>query len=407
MQLVSVVSTAGETHRALAEICANASHRLRGAKPDLVLAFITAKHLQNPGDAAAIGNALREQFPTALFLATTGVGAIGDGREVEGRPAISLLAAVLPGVELRAFHLTNADIPLYSGPEAAQRWRNLLQPLDAGGEPTSDALPPGEDPTVLLLPDPFCTGLGEVIAGLDAAWPGGHVVGGVASGFREPGQHRLLLDDEIHDGGVLGVMMYGDVRVDIRVAQGCRPVGQPLFVTQAQGRRLIALDGRPAADVLQEVFETSDDGERERMGQSLFLGIGLVDRETYGRGDFLVRHILGAEPDTGALIVQGELQEGQVVQFHVRDGQSSEEDLRAHLASVPPGAAGAILFACLGRGQALYGVPDHDAQVIRDAYGDVPLAGLFCNGEVGPVNGETFLHGYTASLCFLRPRESR
>ena len=140
------------------------------------------------------------------------------------------------------------------------------------------------------------------------------------------------------------------------------------------------------------------------MRQSLFIGLGLVGRDSYGRGDFLVRHILGAEAETGALLVQGEFSESQVVQFHVRDAESSADDLRRHVESVPAGAAGAIMFACLGRGEALYGAPDFDTQLIRDAYGDLPVGGFFCNGEIGAVNGRTFIHGYTASVCFLRPK---
>jgi len=415
MQFISVLSTSTETDRALAEVCAAATWRLKGARPDLVLLFVSPQHLGDDAAAVAISTTIREHFPTALLIGTTARGVFGDGREVEHHAALALTVAVLPGVELRGFHLLPTDVPLYAGPESAGRWRNLMAPPppEASGEAASDdqavASPPlgADEPMILLFPDPFCPGLAEVVAGLDAAWPAGRIVGGIASGFREIGQHRLFLDDEIHAAGVAGLLMYGDVEADIRVAQGCHPVGQPLFVTGVRDHRLLTLDGRAAADVLQETYENAPDADRERMRQALFIGLGLVGRDSYGRGDFLVRLILGAEAETGALFVQGDLEENQVVQFHVRDAETSTDDLRRHLSTVVGGAAGILLFSCVGRGEALYGIPDADTQSIAAAHPGVPIGGFFCNGEIGAVNGRTYLHGYTASLCFFRPRSRR
>lgn len=412
MQFISVISTSTETDRALAEVCAAATWRLKGARPDLVLLFVSSHHAGDDAAAVAISAAIREHFPTALVVGTTARGVFGDGREVEHHAALALTAAVLPGVEVRGFHLAPADVPLYAGAESAGRWRNLLAPTepeaDAEVEDVSrDADADADAPTILLFPDPFCPGLAEIVAGLDAAWPAGQVVGGLASGFREAGQHRLFLYDEIHAAGVVGLLMYGDLEVDVRVAQGCHPVGQPLFVTGAHEQRLLTLDGRPAVDVLQETYENAPDADRERMRQALFIGLGLVGRDSYDRGDFLVRHILGAEAESGALLVQGAFEENQVVQFHVRDADTSTDDLRRHLATVRPGAAGVLVFSCVGRGEALYGMPDADTQTIAALHPGVPVGGFFCNGEVGAVNGRTYLHGYTASLCFVRPRSHR
>jgi small ligand-binding sensory domain FIST len=412
MQFISVISTSTETDRALAEVCAAATWRLKGARPDLVLLFVSSHHAGDDAAAVAISAAIREHFPTALVVGTTARGVFGDGREVEHHAALALTAAVLPGVEVRGFHLAPADVPLYAGAESAGRWRNLLASTDpeTDAEAEADAVvpdPDAETPTILLFPDPFCPGLAEIVAGLDAAWPAGQVVGGLASGFREAGQHRLFLDDEIHAAGVVGLLMYGNLEVDVRVAQGCHPVGQPLFVTGAHEQRLLTLDGRPAVDVLQETYENAPDADRERMRQALFIGLGLVGRDSYDRGDFLVRHILGAEAESGALLVQGAFEENQVVQFHVRDADTSTDDLRRHLSTVPPGAAGVLVFSCVGRGEALYGMPDADTQTIAALHPGVPVGGFFCNGEVGAVNGRTYLHGYTASLCFVRPRGQR
>ena len=62
---------------------------------------------------------------------------------------------------------------------------------------------------------------------------------------------------------------------------------------------------------------------------------------------------------------------------------------------------GSVLCACNGRGQGLFGTPHHDAAAVAEALGPIPTAGLFCNGEIGPVGGANYLHGFTASIALL------
>jgi small ligand-binding sensory domain FIST len=204
---------------------------------------------------------------------------------------------------------------------------------------------------------------------------------------------------------LVGVALSGNVTVDTIVAQGCRPIGQPMFVTRCERNVLHELDGRRAIVVMQALHDTLSPRDRELLRSSLFLGVVMDEsRQEYTHGDFLIRNVLGIDPQQGSLVVGTALHQGQVVQFHLRDAQTSAEDLTALLARYRERPAGSLLFSCLGRGQHLYGQADHDTEAFRAAVGDVPLGGFFCNGEIGPVRGRTFLHGYTSAFGLFRPR---
>jgi small ligand-binding sensory domain FIST len=122
----------------------------------------------------------------------------------------------------------------------------------------------------------------------------------------------------------------------------------------------------------------------------------------FGRGDFLIRDVLGADPKTGAVAVGDEVEVGATVQLQVRDADSADEDLRDLLWSRT--ADGALLFTCNGRGTSLFGIESHDARLVSDALDRAPLAGMSCAGELGPVGGRSFLHTFTASLLLLHDR---
>jgi small ligand-binding sensory domain FIST len=223
-------------------------------------------------------------------------------------------------------------------------------------------------------------------------------VGGLASSAVGPGGNRLVHDDMVTSTGGVAVMLTEEVPVRAVVSQGCRPIGQPLTVTRAERNLVFELAGRPAVQRLQDLVVAADDAERDLMRQGLYVGV-VVDehKPDFGRGDFLVRNLLGADRRTGALAVGEVVEVGQTVQFHVRDAGAADEDLRLLLDGVE--GAAALLFTCNGRGRALFGAADHDAGAVEDALGAVPLAGAFCAGEIGPVGGRNHLHGFTASIA--------
>ncbi len=365
-------------------------------EPDLLLVFTSMHYVSQQ---AAVASALRAHFPKAVILGCTGAGVIGAGHEVEEGSAFSVTAAHLPGVTIAQFHADADSMPSPDAPPEA--WYRLV------------GIEPDHDPHFLLLADPFSLDAEALIGGLDFAFPGAAKIGGLASGAQRPDGHVLYLGEQAYRGGAVGVALAGDIVVDTVVAQGCRPIGEPMRVTEADRNILEALDGKPAMEALQETFAALEERDRALAQRSLFLGVAmdpLVDQVS--AGDFLVRNILGADADRGVLAIGALLSEGQLVQFHVRDAETSAEDLRLLLEAYGQGArglpaVGALLFSCTGRGRGLYGEVDHDAGVFHELVGRLPLGGFFCNGEIGPVAGTTYLHSYTSSFGLFRPRVSR
>jgi small ligand-binding sensory domain FIST len=328
------------------------------------------------------------------FLGCSGGGVIGGREEVERAPAVTLVSARLPDVRLKPFHVSG-PLPDLDGPP--ETWERLI------GVRAQD------EPQFVLLADPFSGRPEALLAGLDYAFPDSPKIGGLASGATSPGLNALFLDDDLFTEGTVGVALSGDVAIDTVVAQGCRPVGELMRVTGCRGNFLFELDGRPAFEVLRELIAALDERDRQLANTALFAGV-LMDefREEPRVGDFLIRNLIGVDPRRGAIAVGENLQEGMSLRFHVRDAETSAEDLHTMLKSyektLPGPVSGALLFSCLGRGEGLYGRPNFDTSVFREYLGDVPVAGFFCNGEIGPVGGATFLHGYTSSFGLFRPR---
>lgn len=368
--------------------CADLAAQLDHEPPHLLLVFVSSDY----GSALEeLSGRITAALQPGLILGCTAGGLIGDGRELEDGTALSMAAAVLPGVDLSAFHID----------------ANAL-PADAAGLERALGVPSERAPQFILLPDPFTFDTEVLLRRLDEVYPGSGKIGGLASGGRRPGSNFLFLGDQVFRAGAVGVAMTGNVVLDTVVAQGCRPIGDPMFVTRCDRNILVDVDGEKPLDVLRELHERLEPRDQELVSHSLFLGIVMDPRrQEYHQGDFLIRNLAGVDPESGVMAVGALLEESSVVQFHLRDARTSAEDLEAHLQryrdeprSTPP--QGALLFSCLGRGKHLYGAEDHDSRVFRELLGEIPLAGFFCNGEIGPVQGQTLLHGYTSAFGLFR-----
>jgi len=374
--------------------CAEGVTRNLGPEPvSLALAFVT------PHFAAyypELHGLVDRYLEPETFVGCSGGGVIGGREEVEHAPAVTLVAARLPDVRLSPFRI-DGPLPDLDGPPDA--WERLV------------GVGAGEDPEFVLLTDPFSVRTEALLAGLDYAFPNSAKIGGLASGGTSPGLNALFLDGNTFPDGAVGIALGGNVALDTVVAQGCRPVGNLMRVTGCDRNLLYELDGRPAFEILQELFAGLDERDRHLASTALFVGVVMDEfREEPRVGDFLIRNLIGIDPRRGAIAVGERLQEGMSVRFHLRDAETSAEDLHAMLRgyekSSPETASpsGALLFSCLGRGEGLYGRPNFDTGVFREHFGDVPVGGFFCNGEIGPVGGATFLHGYTSSFGLFRPR---
>jgi len=388
MRWASVLSRCPDAAEAFVEAAAEVERQLDGLPADLLLAFLSAGHAPA---AEWLAEAASRRFPAALLAGCTGGGVIGGAREAEAVPALSLTAAALPGVEASAFHVEMTGLPAEGD---AGAWRRLV------------GTPPEAAPKLLLLADPFTIDADALVAGLDRAYPAAPKFGGLVSGGRRPGDHRLLLGPRVHRSGALGVSLSGDLEVDTVVAQGCRAIGSPMIVTRCRDGLLLELDRGKPLEVLSAIYRGLDPRDRALMQHSLFVGLDMRgDRVEHDPSEFLVRNLVGADQASGALAVGAELRPMQVVQFVLRDARTAEEDLRRHLERRGQSAArpaGALLFSCTGRGAGLFGRPDHDTGLFEEVLGPAPLGGFFCNGEIGPVGGTTFLHGYTSAFALFR-----
>jgi small ligand-binding sensory domain FIST len=393
MQWVSELSTAPSFVDALSEAAAGVSARLGGSAPTIVFAFASPHHREH---FAALPSAVAETLDTATVFGCGAAGIIGGARELERSPALTLVGAVMPSVELRPFHVDTRGLPATDA--GAVEWHERI------------GIVPDDAETIVLLADPHTSHVMPLLAGLDRAYPNATKVGGLVSGSAPPVGAALFAGQRTYQEGTIGLAISGNVAVDTIVAQGCRPIGTPMFITRADANLAHELDGRSSARVLQETYEQASPRDRELMRGALFLGLaGAPDREVYGQGDFLVRNVLGLDARTGALAVGANLRTGAVVQFHVRDAETSAADLEQHLAryrerGVRP--AGALMFSCVGRGVGLYGHPNHDTDELIDSIGRSPgelaVGGFFGNGEIGPVGRQTHLHGYTTVIALFR-----
>jgi small ligand-binding sensory domain FIST len=385
MPFVAALSVHPEAAEATGEVAGRILEHL-GAAPDLAVLFCSPHHVE---DVAEIAAAVRTTVEPGVLLGATGVAVVGGDREVEDGPAISLWAARL------------------AAPPRPVRVTAVRTPSGAAvGGLTADTCGPGE--VLVLLADPFSLPVDDVVELLGQLDPPVPVVGGAASAARGPGGNRLVLDGEVVTDGGVGVVLPAEVVTTSVVSQGCRPIGEPMIVTRAERNVLLELAGRPALTRLEEVATAADPEERGRLAAGLHLGIAVDEhRMTFGRGDFLVRNVIGADREAGALAVGNRVAVGTTVQFQVRDADAADEDLHAvlALASTDAPADGALLFTCNGRGQRLFGDPDHDARAVDATVRSGAVAGMFCAGEIGPVGARSYVHGFTASVLLFRDQE--
>jgi len=351
--------------------------------PDLALIFVTAPYAGALADMAAT---VRSTLAPGALLGCAAVSVVGGEREVEDGPAVSLWAGHVGPVV--PFHVTASPGP--SGPLSGQAGPSFAGLPDP---------PPGAS-ALLMLPDPFTFPTEDFLRHADATFVGLPVVGGMASAARGPGGNRLAIDGQVVTSGAVGVFLGPGVSVSTVVSQGCRPVGSPFIITKAEQNVVYELAGRPALERLQEVAAGLSHDDRRLLSDHVHMGRVIDEsRSDFDRGDFLVRNVLGADPENGAVAVGDLAEVGSTAQFQVRDAKSADEDLR-HLLEGRH-AESALVFTCNGRGTNLFDEANHDAKLVSEMLGSPPAAGMFCAGELGPVGGRNFVHGFTASLVLL------
>jgi small ligand-binding sensory domain FIST len=392
MKWASHLSTQNNIEACVDESVEAILSQMDGKSVDLTIIFVSPQFKDKYEE---IPKLIRDRISSKHFLGCSGGGIIGGGKEAEQQAAFSITCANLPDVEIQGIHTDTMKLP--DQDTAPSVWREWL------------GVDVEKNPSFIFLADPFSFQGEEFLAGVDFAYPNSSKVGGLASGAQAQGGNALYLNDKIHNNGLIGLALSGNIGMDTIVAQGCRPIGEPVKVSKCDGTLLTGMDGQPPLELLQSVYEGLDENDKSLVQTSLFLGIEMDPlKDNPQQGDFLIRNIMGVEREIGGIHVGTLLREGQLVQFHLRDKAMSAEDLKLMLTRYKANknfknTSGALLFSCLGRGQYLYGKPNHDADMFRDHIGDIPLGGFFCNGEIGPVGKTTFLHGYTSSFGIFHP----
>jgi small ligand-binding sensory domain FIST len=364
-----------------------------GGHADLVVVFASPQLCDDP---PAVRAAIAAELAPRHMIGCMGAGVVGTGREVETDAALVVWAAVLPAARItpiRAVGRRDSD-----GELEISGW-----PVAEGDDPP-DRPRPANGEVVIALADPFSYPVDTLLRIANSAQWRPTIVGGLAAGGDRPGDHVLWLDDEHMCDGLVGVRI-GGIDVTTAVSQGCTPIGPDMVVTDGDNAgRIYSLAGAPALSKLQDILDGLDDATLELVNSGITLGIVMNENQPdYQSGDYLMRGILGADADNGAIHVGEQVRVGQTVRLHVRDNVSASDDLHAvtHAAAQrhQREIAGALMFTCIARGAAMFHEAHHDAGVLATRFGDPPVAGLFCNGEFGSVGGRNYLHAFTATIA--------
>ena len=364
-----------------------------GVQPDVALLFTSGDHISHTEEIAAT---VVELLAPAAFVGTTAVSVAAGEREIEEQTAAVLWAGSLGsgiGRRARAVQLSGVPDPAADDDALAA----AFDEVDATG-----------DPSMVLLADPYSYPVDAALSHWAERWPHVSVLGGLSSGAPMPGGNRIVVDGGVHRSGAAALILGGSVTVTHLVSQGCRPIGQPYIITEAEGNVVKSLGGLPPFERLQQMFSKLDPADQRLVQRGLHVGRVTDEAKVeFERGDFLIRGVLGADRESGAIAIGDEAPIGATVQFHVRDSLTAHEDLVAALQNRPSpamSASGTLLFTCNGRGTHLFETPHHDAQTIVERTG-TELAGMFCAGEIGPVGSRSYVHGFTASVALFTDGE--
>ena len=398
MQFASAISRNENTALAARELSESVRRQLRG-DIDLLVVFFSIDHREK---AERLTKTLRRELAPNVLLGCTCGSVLGGEREIEGEPAISVLAATLPDVDITPFRVDMEEMEYLLDDTEEGELAERLE-VDEPGEICHGTR------AYIVFADPYTTPIVDWLAATDGLTPLAPTIGGMASGISGPGECVLALDGELYDQGLVGVRLGGDLEVETIVNHACRPIGETLLVTQADGNRLDTLGGIPALEVAQRLVGSLPEHEQELAQRGLYIGVVIDEYQPeFGRGDFVVRGVLSGDDETGALVIGDEVRIGQTVQFHVQDPEAAHHDFRCQLQKVAcneTAPAGGLLITSSGRGIDLFDMPSHDVRCILEAVPETPLAGFFADGEFGQVGISSLMHCFTASMMLFRPMD--
>ena len=315
-------------------------------------------------DAASIVESLREKTGVSDWIGTVGIGIIASGTEYLDEPALAAMVADLSADQYRVF----------SG-------RTRL----AGDAPAHFGV---------IHADPRTPDVAELIADMSSKVASGFLVGGLSSSrVRE-----VQVANAVISGGLSGAVLAASVGVSTRLTQGCAPLPGRYRVTACDANVIRTLDGRPALGVMKQAIGEVLARDLRRAAQFIHVGLPVAGSD---RGDYLVRNLVGIDSDKGLIAIGDIVEPGAELMFCKRDAESARLDLRRILdelrAEAPARVRGALYFSCVGRGEHMFGSRGAELGLVKEALGELPLVGFFCNGEIS----HDRLYGYTGVLTIF------
>ena len=385
-------SAASSTDKSLSNAIDSIATQLKNdvSTLDLAVAFVSMEYAEQFDESLA---ELGEKIGARNFVGITAESIVANESEHEMVPAVSVWAAELPQVSIESMHLRYEHI---EDGGAITGW-NDISPVA------------WEDcQAFFLLADPYSFPADVLLHRFNEDHSGVPVFGGNASGANQPDDARILVNSQVHTDGAAAVLVGGDIRIRSMVSQGCRPIGTPMVVTRSEQNEIFELGGLTAIEQMKKIFSELPTRDQRAFQQGLFLGRVVNEyQDKFSQGDFLIRNVMGIQPDNQSVVVADYIRPGVTVQFHIRDQETATAEMKQLLAEIrevdnrPELNRSGLLFSCNGRGSRMFDHPHHDAALIRSVLGDIPLAGCFAGGEFGPLAGQNFVHGFTASLAVV------
>jgi len=367
----------------------NLRAQLLAPQVSLGLVFMSPKFFPHARQTLEI---LRVHARIPLLAGCSSTGLIAGANEIESATGFVLALYSLPGAELKGFRFTQKHVEEANG---RPYWQ-----LETGVEPK-------QTNGWLVFIDPFHLDAESWLRSWNEAYTSLPALGGLASGVFSDQTTQVYLNGDVFEEGGVAISVGGDVKLAGVISQGCTPIGEAWTLTRVEHNLIRQIANRPAYTVLAETFQKLPPAEQQKARGNLFIGLVVNEYlEDFHRGDFLVRNLIGGDPNSGVLSVGAMPRAGQTMQFQRRDAAAANEDMNELLSRAQKDLSattiyGGCLCSCNGRGQNLFGRPNHDAEMVQQRVGPLGLAGFFCNGEIGPVGPKNFLHGYTASLALF------
>jgi hypothetical protein len=362
------------------------------SKPDFVFMFATVGY-----DQRSLLQAVRKTTGGAPLCGCSGEGTIDGDDADESEFSVVVMAIASDELRWRNGLATGLSADSYAaGQQVAQSLSSHVS-ADAVG--------------LFVFPDGLTANVDQFLAGLEDTLPSDQFLplwGGATADNLAMRQAYQYCDDEVASDGVAYVLLSGEAQPAWDISNGYIPIGSERKVTRSKGNVIYKIDGKPALEVLQEYlpdYTLADDWGRYVLSLPLcFMAPSYMKGEEY-----IFRGMPSLNKTDGSVTVQTEVQEGTSVWFSSRDKKKTTagvdqmaEHIKQQLGGEKPKLV--LHFDCVARGKIMFR-DQEKLQLLRQfrqAVGpDVPWAGFYTLGEIGPVGKHNCYHNYTAVVLAL------